>query len=222
MTAFAAIEQRVRERLGPDVSLESRLPGVLPASKLASRPDGYFLSAMSRRIFQAGMKHSVINDRWPFFEEWFWGFDPEKLVLLSEAQLEAAMQEPRLIRHWGKLRTIPVNASEMLLVSRQHGGFGRYLAQWPDEQIHELWRELARRFERLGGNSGPRFLRLAGRDTYLLTDDVIAALKALGVIDAKPTRKADRQRVTDQFMEWQAETGYPMAHLSRILSMNAD
>lgn len=218
MIDFLAIQSRVLEKLGED-ELRDRLPPVMTSQVLADKPDRYFLSAMTRRIFQAGMKHSVINDRWPFFEEWFWGFDPHKLVLLSEAQLEAAMQEPRLIRHWGKLRTIPVNASVMLELSGQYQGFGRYLADWPDSDIHGLWRDLAKRFERLGGDSGPRFLRLAGRDTYLLTPDVIAALKALDVIDGKPTRKEDRQRVTDQFVAWKASTGYPMAHLSRILSM---
>lgn len=219
MTSFARLEEVVRERLGSAQALASRMPTVLSPGALAAKPDSYFLSAMTRRVFQAGMKHSVINERWPFFEEWFWGFEPEKLRLLSESQLEKAMQEKRLIRHWGKLRTIPVNAVMMQAVSERHGGFGRYLSTWPDARIFELWRDLARRFERMGGDSAARFLRLAGRDTYLLTTDVVAALKALGLTDGKSLRLDDHRRINEQFTAWQKETGLPMAHLSRILSM---
>ena len=222
MTAFRIIEDRALRRLGNPEALEALMPAVLSGSELASHPDGYFLSAMSRRIFQAGMKHSVIDDRWPFFEEWFWHFDPEKLSLLSEPQLEQAMQEPRLIRHWGKLRTIPINAAEMLAISREHGGFGRWLAEWPDSDLVGLWKVLGKRFERMGGHSAPRFLRLCGRDTFVFTDDVLAALKALDVIDGKPTRKDDLARITDQFLAWQSESGRPLAHLSRILSLTVD
>ena len=219
MIPFAAIETGVRERLGSAQTLASRMPLVLSAEALTAKPDSYFLSAMTRRVFQAGMKHSVINDRWPFFEEWFWGFEPEKLRLLSERQLERAMQEKRLIRHWGKLRTIPLNAAVMRTLSERHGGFGRYLAEWPDARIFELWRDLARHFERMGGDSAARFLRLAGRDTYLLTTDVVAALRALELTDGRTIRRDDHRRINDQFLAWQAETGYPLAHLSRILSL---
>ena len=222
MIPFAEIEARAQDRVGSAAALAELMPAVADAGLLERRDDAYYLSAMTRRIFQAGMRHAVINERWPVFEDWFWGFDPEKLMLLSEEQLEQAMQEPRLIRHWGKLRTIPVNAGQMRDVSRRHGGFGRYLANWPDSDITGLWQALARQFERMGGDSASRFLRLVGRDTFLLTNDVVAALKVYGVVDSKPTRKEDRWRVTDQFMAWKAESGRPMAQISRILSLTVD
>lgn len=217
MTPWSEIEARARDKCGAD-ALEAQLPQVLDKDVLAARPDSWFFSAMTRRIFQAGMQHRVINDRWGAFEEYFWGFEPHKLMLLSEEQLERAMQEPRLIRHWAKLRTIPVNAGVMADISKRHGGFGRWLAEWPDDQLVGLWRTLARQFDRLGGMSGPRFLRLCGRDTFLLTDDVIQALKLYGVIDSAPTRKADLERINAQFVAWAGASGRPMAQVSRVLS----
>ncbi|MGQ7275068.1 DNA-3-methyladenine glycosylase I [Marinobacter sp. V034] len=222
MLAFNVIEDRAVARLGSLEALQGLMPAVRSESELIALPDRYFLSVMTRRIFQAGMRHSVINDRWPVFEEWFWSFEPEKLMLLSEEQLEKAMQNPALIRHWGKLRTIPTNAARMLDISRENDGFGRFLASWPDADLFGLWAYLKKHFERMGGHSGARFLRLAGRDTFQLTDDVITALIASDAIDDKPTRKPDRERVNAAFMEWQAQSGRPLAHISRILSLTVN
>ena len=46
--------------------------------------------------------------------------------------------------------------------------------------IVELWEALAKRFSQMGGNSGPSFLRMVGKDTFVLTHSVTAALEALG------------------------------------------
>lgn len=218
MTPWSEIEDRARDKAGGSAGLEAQLPQVLTRETLAKKPDSWFLSAMTRRVFQAGMQHRVINARWPEFERYFWGFEPDKLMLLSEEQLEKAMLEPGLIRHWTKLRTIPFNAGILADISKRHGGFGRWLAEWPDRDLVRLWRTLGQQFDRLGGMSGPRFLRLAGRDTFLLTDDVIQALKLYGVVDSKPTRKADLEHVNRQFLVWSEQSGRPLAHVSRILS----
>lgn len=218
MTPWREIEARARDKLGGQAALEAQLPQVLRPEVLMAKPDSWFLSAMSRRVFQAGMQHRVINQRWPAFEAYFWGFEPDKLMLLSEEQLEQAMLAPGLIRHWTKLRTIPVNAGVMADISRRHGGFGRWLVAWPDSDLVGLWRTLAKQFERLGSMSGPRFLRLAGRDTYLLTDDVIQALTVYGVIESKPTRRVDLERINAQFVQWAEAGGRPLAEVSRILS----
>lgn len=218
MTPWSEIEARASDKLGGAAALAAQMPPVLTPEVLAAKPDSWFLSAMTRRVFQAGMQHRVINERWPEFERYFWRFEPEKLMLLSEEQLERAMLEPGLIRHWTKLRTIPVNAGVMADISKRQGGFGRWLAEWPDHQLVALWRTLAKQFDRLGGMSGPRFLRLAGRDTYLLTDDVIQALTVYGVVDGKPTRRTDRERINRQIVKWAEASGRPMAHVSRILS----
>lgn len=218
MTPWSEIEARATDKAGGTEALTAQLPQVLRPDMLAAKPDSWFLSAMTRRVFQAGMQHRVINERWPAFERYFWGFEPEKLMLLSEEQLEKAMLAPELIKHWTKLRTIPVNAGVMADISTRNGGFGRWLVAWPDDQLVDLWRTLAKQFKRLGGMSGPRFLRLAGRDTYLLTDDVVQALKVYGVIDDNPTRKADLERINRQITAWSGSSGRPMAHISRILS----
>ena len=95
----------------------------------------------------------------------------------SDVDLEACLGNKQLIRHWGKLKSVHENAIAMIdLIDSRSGGFGGYVADWPGDQIVELWFDIAKRFSQMGGNSGPYFLRMAGKDTFMLTPHVIRAL----------------------------------------------
>ena len=109
----------------------------------------------------------------------------------------------------------------MLEVSARHEGFGAYLADWPATDVMGLWRDLARRFKQMGGNSAPYFLRMAGKDTFLLTGDVVRALIDAAVVDRKPRYKDERIAVQEAFNRWAAQTGRPLCQLSKILALSA-
>ena len=154
--------------------------------------DDRYLSLMSLRIFRAGLKHSMVDARWPAFEEVFHGFAPRRVWSMSDEELERLMDERRIIRHWGKIKATRENAAAMVRVIDEFGGFGAYLADWPGDDIMGLWADLTKRFSQMGGNSGPYFLRMAGKDSFLLTGDVVGALIAAGVIAKKPTTRDAR------------------------------
>lgn len=211
----------VRERFESDEALEAFLPKPLTADELKQQGDDRYLSAMSQRVFQAGMQHSVVDAKWPAFEEAFWGFSPETMVLLSPEQIDGYMDNDRIIRHRTKLQTIPKNAQFILDVCQEQGGsFGEFIADWPSTDIIGLWRLLAKRGARLGGRSAAGFLRLAGKDTFLLTSDVVARLAAAGIIDQAPTRQRDLQTVQDAFNALQESSGRPLCQLSAMLSLS--
>ena len=222
MAAFAPILKRAEKRTGGPDRLEAQLPSPRSADELAATPDDRYLSQMSLRIFRAGLKHSLVDSKWPAFEEAFHGFAPGRITLMSDEDMEACMGNAALIRHWAKLSSIRDNAAAMQKVVREQGSFGRWLAGWPPEDTVGLWAALAKDFSQLGGNSGPYFLRMVGKDTFVLTDDVTRALIAAGVVDKKPTGKADRTRVQKAFNGWAAETGRPLCQLSRILAFSVD
>jgi 3-methyladenine DNA glycosylase Tag len=173
---FEAIEERARERVGGVQALAQRLPVPKSAEELRAESDDRYLSLMSLRIFRAGLKHSVVDARWPAFEEAFFGFDPARVVAMAQEELEALLNDQRLIRHWGKLKAVQANAAALTRLRSEAGGMGAYLADWPREDVVGLWQDLGKRFSQLGGNSGPYFLRMAGKDTFLLTDAVVKAL----------------------------------------------
>lgn len=219
MTPFADILDTASRRAGGLSALQASLPKVLSPATLKRRSDAHYLSNITRRIFRAGLKHSLVDQRWPAFEAAFFGFDPAKLVLMPDQMLDERMQDSRLIRHWGKMKAIRHNAQMVLDISREHGGFGVFLATWPDDDIVGLWRELSRRGQQLGGNSAPAFLRMVGRDSWYPTGDVLAALIARGVVDKALASQRDRRAAQQAFNQWQAESGWPQAHISKVLAM---
>ncbi|OZG73719.1 3-methyladenine DNA glycosylase [Hahella sp. CCB-MM4] len=209
---------RVTERFGGVENLKMALPETASNEELAEKTDAYYLSNMTRRIFRAGLKHSLVDAKWPEFEKAFFGFDPEKMVLFSDTDLDERMKNKALIRHWGKMSAIPVNAQMITDLGASAGGFGRFLADWPVTDIVGLWTLLAKRGKQLGGRSAPSFLRMVGKDTFMLTSHVAGALIALGIVDTPPTAKRDLQKVQVAFNEWRETTGYGLAELSQILA----
>ncbi|MFG1497194.1 DNA-3-methyladenine glycosylase I [Saccharospirillum sp. HFRX-1] len=200
--------------------IADRLPVIASRDELISRSDADWLSLISRRVFRAGMKHSVIDARWPAFEEAFWGFDPRACQLIDDDRFEQLMQDERLIRHWGKMKTIPVNALLVQQRSKQHDGFGRFIADWPTDDIVGLWQVLAKEGAHLGGDGGSRLLRMAGKDTFVLSGDVVRVLTNAGIVARKPTAKRDLRLVQEVFNELAEESGWPLAHLSMLMAMS--
>ncbi|SEQ22645.1 MULTISPECIES: DNA-3-methyladenine glycosylase I [Pseudomonas] len=218
MRDYAWLHEFCLNRFGSSKALEAVLPQPASAEALAQVTADRYLSLMTRRMFRAGLKHSLVDAKWPAFEEVFFGFDPEKVVLMGGEWLERLMQDTRLIRHLGKLKSVPRNAQFILDIQREQGGFGQFLADWPSENIVGLWQLLSRRGSQMGGLSAPRFLRMAGKDTFVATQDVVAALKAQNVIDKEPTSQRDRAAMQAAFNQWQAESKRPLCQLSVMLA----
>ena len=209
-------------RFGSLKALEARLPQPATKTQLISVPDDRYLSLIALRVFRAGLRHSVVDAKWPNFEEVFWQFNPEKVVLLSAEHIERLMQDTRIIRHLGKLKSVPRNAQMLLDIRHEFGSFGAFLAQWPEDDIVGLWRYLAKHGHQLGGLSAPRFLRMAGKDTFVLSDDVVAALVAQGIVTKRPTSQRDLALVQEAFNRWQAQSGRPLCQLSMLLAMTVN
>ncbi|MEH6473155.1 MAG: DNA-3-methyladenine glycosylase I [Halopseudomonas sp.] len=217
MKNFDWIVQHVRDREDGDRAF-ARLPELRTAEQLIQLSDDRYLSDMCRRVFRAGLKHSLVDSKWPAFEEAFFGFDPLKLSYMNDEQLESKMHNKALIRHWGKIKSIRVNAMLVNELSQSHGSFGQFIADWPEDNIIGLWELLKKRGAHLGGQSGAAFLRLVGKDTFRLSPDVVAALKAQGVVDKMPTSKRDLQAVQQAFNTWHQQGGQPLSHISMLLA----
>ncbi|HUC08913.1 MAG TPA: DNA-3-methyladenine glycosylase I [Stellaceae bacterium] len=219
--AFAPILDAARARVGA-AALDDRLPEPRCPAELRIVGDDRYLSQMSLRIFRAGLKHSLVDAKWPAFEEVFCKFEPHRVRAMPDEALEALLADRRLIRHWGKLKSVRDNAAAMIAIADEHGSFGAWLAAWPATDIVGLWDALAKRFSQMGGNSGPTFLRMVGKDTFILTPSVRAALQHWGAVAAPPKNRRDHETVQACFNAWADETGRPLSQLSLILAASSE
>ena len=218
MRDYKWLHEYCLNRFGSAAALEARLPSAKTAAELRALADDRYLSLIALRVFRAGLKHSLVDAKWPAFEAAFFGFVPEKVVLMGAEHLERLMQDARLIRHLGKLRSVPRNAQFVLDVARERGSFGALIADWPASDIVGLWTYLAKHGAQLGGLSAPRLLRMVGKDTFIPTDDMVAALKAQGIVDKAPTSLKDLAAVQGVFNHWQEQSGRPLCQLSVMLA----
>ncbi|MDD2046340.1 DNA-3-methyladenine glycosylase I [Pseudomonas putida] len=218
MRDYQWLHEYCLNRFGSAAALEAHLPQAKSAEQLRAISADRYLSTLALRVFRAGLKHSLVDAKWPAFEEVFFGFDPHKVVLMGAEHLERLMQDTRIIRHLGKLKSVPRNAQMILDVEKEKGSFGALIADWPVTDIVGLWKYLAKHGNQLGGLSAPRFLRMVGKDTFIPTDDMSAALIAQDIIDKPPTSQRDLALVQAAFNRWHAESGRPLCQLSVMLA----
>ncbi|HNU11338.1 MAG TPA: DNA-3-methyladenine glycosylase I [Rubrivivax sp.] len=214
------LHDTVRKRFESDAAMEAFLPHPLSAAELRAKGDDRYLSAMTQRVFQAGMQHSMVDAKWPAFEEALQGFEPKAMAALSPERIDALMKDARLIRHRAKLETIPKNAAFVLEKAREHGSFGAFIAGWPASNIIGLWDVLARQGARLGGRSSAGFLRLVGKDTFLPTSHVVERLERASVIQGNPHTQRNLQAAQAAFNALHEASGRPLSQLSAMLALS--
>jgi len=221
MLDFEKIRARAATRKGGTDVLASLLGPAPDNAAVAKISDDRILSTMAERVFAAGFVWRVIEQKWPGFEEAFLNFEPKRLLFQPDDFWHELASDKRIVRNPQKIRSVRDNAAFVERVSKEHDGFGRFLAEWPADDQVGLMAYLARHGSRLGGNTGQYFLRWLEWDTFIVSQDMGAALRDAGLeISENPTSKRDLQRIQDQVNAWAAQTGLPRKHISRILAMS--
>lgn len=201
MLQFDVVLQAASQRKGGSAALEALLVKPEPAENLAMVGADRYLSVMSRRIFRAGLTHRLVDARWSAFEAAFADFNLEYVAGLTDDDLKQLSRDESLIRHRKKFFAVRDNAQAMQSIIRKHGSFGFWLAEWPEEEISQLWQEIRCNFTQMGGNSAPSFLRMVGKDTFLLTKWVKAALQQWQIYEGKTYTKQGLQEIQSIFNE---------------------
>lgn len=188
---------------------------------LAVTPDDRWLAEMTKVVFQAGFSWKVIQAKWAGFETAFEGFEPARVGFYSDDDLARLLSDTGIVRNGQKIRATIENARFVSETSKQHGGFGRFLAIWPVDDQAGLLAYFAKNGSRLGGSTAQYFLRFTGWDAWIASKDVCAALVREGVLD-KPTATSKRAlaQVQDAFNTLNAESDQPYAVISRVLAMS--
>lgn len=217
---FDAIYQRASERKGGDAALASLLGKPLDSAELAQVGDDRFLAEFTKKIFQSGFVWRVVEDKWANFERVFFQFDIDKVLLMPDEMVEKKAQDPSIIRNYSKVKTVRENALMIDAVRREHGSFAKFVAAWPSDDIVSLWAYLKKHGARLGGNTGPYALRFLGKDTFLLSNDVVSYFSQRKIIQGAATSKRSLNAIQAAFNHLQQESGESLQVLSRVISMS--
>jgi 3-methyladenine DNA glycosylase Tag len=219
--AFKTIRARAEKRKGGVEALARLMPPKLDAKALAKLRDDRVLAEMTKRVFSAGFAWSMIEAKWPGFEDAFLGFEPARLLSENDEFWHKLTMDARIVRNGAKIATVRENARFVFDLAKEHGSFGKFLAAWPPSNEVGLLELLAKRGSRLGGNSGQMLLRFLGYDAFVATKDVASCLRDAGLdIAEAPTSKRDLLKIQEQFNAWAKETGLPYRHLSLICAMS--
>lgn len=221
LESFKALYHRAAERKGGEIALNILLSDVNNLSNAELKntlTDDRILSAFTKKIFQSGFVWRVVENKWDNFEESFFNFNLEKILMMPEEMMEKKASDPKIIRNYNKVKTIKANA-QMMFNEQQNGhSFIQFIADWPAENTIGLWAYLKKNGERLGGNTGPYALRALGKDTFLLTRDIEAYFRAHDIISGGLQTKSSLNAIQNSFNQWQKECDLSLSQLSRLVA----
>ena len=143
MRQFNDIYLQVLDLKGNDEkAILKDLPKPLSKTKLKKISDDRYLAELTKCIFRSGFIWRVIDAKWDGFEEAFFQFNPDKLVLLSDEQLEKYTQDERIVRNFQKIKTVRDNAGLILRMQKSHQSFSNFIAEWPCSDLNGLFDDI--------------------------------------------------------------------------------
>ncbi|MDG2284749.1 MAG: DNA-3-methyladenine glycosylase I, partial [Alphaproteobacteria bacterium] len=169
--SFQPILEMAIAKKGGVAALEAILPKPASPAKLATIPDDRWLSQMTKRVFQAGFVWSVVEAKWAGFEAAFEGFEPRRLVLYGDEELDRLTSDAGIIRNGPKIKSAIDNARFLADLAEEHGSASHVFANWPDADYVGLLALLKKRGSRLGGNTGSYILRSMGKPAFIFSKD---------------------------------------------------
>ena len=217
MSPFEEIEVRAIEKHGED-GLAARLVAPVRRDDIAAQPNDRWLSMATKVIFQAGFSWSLIDKKWPNFEEAVEGFDVHRWAMMGDEHLDRLLKNEGIVRNGQKLMSVGKNALYFRDLIVEHGSVGQFFAAWNPEDYFTNLAAMQKRTNRLGAKTGQIFLRRMGLESIILTNDVVKALIGAGVVTKAPTSKSDLAKVQSAISEWRTKSGRSLTQISQILA----
>ena len=121
-----------------------------------------YLETMSKSVFQAGISWKVVESKWPGIKAAFHAFDPKKISKMTIDDIDALLQDKRIIRNRHKVEAIVSNAQRLLELDEKYGGFRKYLRSF--RSFDETAKDLKKQFKFLGDMGVYHFLWVIGEN----------------------------------------------------------
>jgi DNA-3-methyladenine glycosylase I len=132
-----------------------------PPRAVPADPNGYFES-LTKGVFQAGFRWSVVEAKWPGFLDAFHGFDLATVAAYGPEDVERLAANPAIVRNRGKIAGTIENARTLLRIVAEHGS----VRAWLDDSTALPWPErkkaVSKPFKSFGPSAAYFFLWSVG------------------------------------------------------------
>jgi len=219
INSFYKIFEQAEQKKGGYEELVSILPVLLSDAELMRLSDALYLERLTKCIFTSGFSSKVINAKWGGFLEVFHEFDLDKLSELADEDWQAMTTNTRIIRNKRKIQAARDNLGMIQSLSKEHGGFGKFLVGWGAQDQVGLMKLLNKQGNQIGDNTAQYFLRYIGIDGFIMSKDVCQAAIGNGLDIKHPIKsQKDKQKLQEAFNFWHEETKMPYTHLSKVMA----
>lgn len=226
MQKFDTIFTRAANRHGGEEALKQKVASRYVGSSVdidfSPKSDDRWLSEFSKRIFQSGFNWKVVENKWEGFEAAFWNFDPAKCAEIDIYDMERLTSDKAIVRNPVKIKTVAPNARMIMGMAAEAGSADAFIRGWPSEDYIGLLAYLQKQGSHLGANTASYALRFSGVPSFILSNDVTAALIHAGIIDKPATSKTAKKAVQEAFNQWTKESGEDLTYVSRVLAHSID
>lgn len=131
-------------------------------NKRPNSDEAYFEN-LTRVIFQAGLNWKVIDKKWPTTVKAFDEFSINKVAAFTNKDVDRLLKDEGIVRNKNKICATIQNASELLVIKKEHGSFQNYLDSLDKSKNYAtVVNELTKRFKHLGPSSAGIFLYTVG------------------------------------------------------------
>jgi 3-methyladenine DNA glycosylase Tag len=226
MEKFETIFHRAANRHGGEEAFRHKLSahyyGTDMEAVSAPKSDDRWLAEFTLRVFQSGFNWKVVENKWEGFEAAFWNFNPAKCAEIDMFDMERLTADKGIVRNPVKIKTIAPNARMIMDMSEQAGSADKFIRGWASDDYIGLLAYLQKHGSHLGANTASYALRFSGVPSFILSNDVTAALIHAGIIDKPVTSKTAKKAVQAAFNEWCEESGENLTYVSRVLAHSID
>jgi len=226
MEKFDTIFSRAANRHGGEEALQEKVANRYAGSSVdidpAPKSDDRWLAEFTLRVFQSGFNWKVVENKWDGFEAAFWNFNPSKCADIGMDDMERLTSDKAIVRNPVKIKTVAPNARMIMDMAAQAGSADKFIRGWASEDYIGLLAYLQKQGSHLGANTASYALRFSGVPSFILSNDVTAALIHAGIIDKPATSKKAKRAVQDAFNEWCVQSGENLTYVSRVLAHSID
>ena len=127
-----------------------------------SKNDDELFGRLIMEINQAGLSWGIVLNKYPDLKKAYANFSIAKIAAFKDKDILALKNNPRVIRHELKIRSIVYNAQQILSIQKEFGTFENWISQNQQNSIENWTSIFKKKFKFVGKEIVSEFLMSNG------------------------------------------------------------